>query len=55
MSEPLPPTNAERVERQSPGVPGWVKGLGLALVVLVVVLVVVMAAGIGGDHGPGRH
>jgi hypothetical protein len=37
-----------------PAMPGWVKGLGIALLVLVVIVVVVMLLG-GGEHGPGMH
>jgi len=52
MPDAPPPAGSVR---PGPGVPGWVKGLGLALLVLVVVLLVVLVAGIGGDHGPGQH
>lgn len=37
-----------------PGVPGWVKVLGISLAVLVVVILLVMVIS-GGQHGPGRH
>jgi hypothetical protein len=55
MPDPLIPAGADRGDGQPPGVPGWVKGLGVVLVVLVLVVLVVMVAGIGGEHGPGRH
>lgn len=37
------------------GAPRWVKAFGIAALVLVVLFVFLQLAGIGGDHGPGRH
>lgn len=38
-----------------PGVPRWVKVIGLVVAVLLVAFVVVQVSGIAGEHGPGRH
>ena len=48
------PQAEESPTSQPPGVPVWVKGLGIALGVLVVVVLVVMLFS-GGQHGPGMH
>ncbi len=55
MQEP-PGTGATENQplHQPPGMPRWVKLMGLALVVLVVLAVLAMLL-LGGDHGPGRH
>lgn len=37
-----------------PGVPTWVKVLGISLAALVVLVLIVMVIN-GGQHGPGRH
>jgi hypothetical protein len=37
-----------------PGVPRWVKTLGIVLAVLLLLALLVMLAS-GGQHGPGRH
>jgi hypothetical protein len=39
---------------EPPGMPGWVKGLGIALIALVVAVVLFMLLS-GGQHGPGMH
>jgi hypothetical protein len=54
MTEPPSPQEADHGLERPPGVPFWVKGLGIAIVVLVAVVVIAMAL-IGGEHGPGRH
>jgi hypothetical protein len=54
VTEPPSSHEADHGLQRPPGVPFWVKGLGIAIVVLVVVVVVAMAL-IGGEHGPGRH
>ena len=41
--------------REYPGIPRWVKVSGLIALVLVLLVVVMMVAGVGGQHGPGRH
>lgn len=51
MSHPLPPPDTGR----PPGVPRWVKILGLAVLLLLLVVLVAMVLGVGGEHGPGRH
>ena len=38
-----------------PGVPRWVKVLGIIAIALVVFVLSVLVAGVGGPHGPGRH
>ena len=38
-----------------PGVPRWVKVIGLVAAVLLVAFIVVQVSGIAGAHGPGRH
>jgi uncharacterized protein (DUF305 family) len=38
-----------------PGIPSWVKILGLVALGVVAIVVVVMITGAGGNHGPGRH
>ncbi len=35
--------------------PRWVKILGIIVIVLVLLVGTLMLAGVGGDHGPGRH
>ena len=47
-------TGASAPPEQPPGVPRWVKLMGVALAALVVVAVLAMLL-LGGDHGPGRH
>lgn len=51
MDEPM---GVGATPEEPPGVPRWVKLMGLAVVVLVVVAVLVMLL-LGGEHGPGRH
>lgn len=38
-----------------PRMPRWVKVAGIVVGVLLVVLVILQLAGVGGQHGPGRH
>ena len=38
-----------------PGTPRWVKVSGIVVGVLTLLAVIVMLAGVGGQHGPGRH
>ncbi|GAA1599961.1 hypothetical protein GCM10009789_62640 [Kribbella sancticallisti] len=38
-----------------PGAPRWVKWTLVIIGVLVVLFVVAQIAGVGGEHGPGRH
>ncbi len=35
--------------------PRWVKIVGIIALVLVVLVGILLLAGIGGEHGPGRH
>jgi hypothetical protein len=41
----------ERSRRSAAGMPGWVKGFGVAGAALLVVLIVLVASG----HGPWEH
>ena len=38
-----------------PGVPRWVKVMGIIVLVLVLVFIILQVTGIGGQHSPGRH
>ena len=38
-----------------PGTPRWVKVSGIVIGVLVLIAAIMMLAGVGGQHGPGRH
>jgi len=38
-----------------PGMPRWVKVLGIIALVLVLLIVIALATGLGGPHGPRRH
>lgn len=38
-----------------PGTPRWVKVLGIIGLLLIVAIAVSLVAGVGGEHGPGRH
>ena len=54
---PEPPDNpAVEPDRGSPPrAPRWVKAAAIIVVVLVLVFVLLRLAGVGGEHGPGRH
>ena len=45
---------ASRDEAQ-PGVPRWVKVIGLVMAVVVALVLLAQLTGVAGDHGPGRH
>lgn len=47
--------SAVHAEHQSPGMPRWVKVALLVAAALVVLFLVAQLAGVGGEHGPGRH
>lgn len=38
-----------------PAIPRWVKVSAIVVGLLVVLFVALTLAGVGGDHGPGRH
>ena len=38
-----------------PGVPRWVKGIGIVMAALAALLILARISGITGEHGPGRH
>lgn len=40
---------------QGPGVPRWLKVIGIVVAALIVLLILAQMTGIAGDHGPGRH
>lgn len=44
----------DRQRNAPPGLPRWVKFLGLGTVIVLAVLIVAMLL-IGGEHGPGMH
>ena len=48
---PAPPRPETGVR---PGVPRWVKTLGIVVAALLLLVLIVMLAS-GGQHGPGRH
>ena len=59
MSEQPPPDGADpdpsrMASGVRPGVPRWVKTLGIVVAALVLLALLVMVAS-GGQHGPGRH
>jgi hypothetical protein len=41
--------------QREPGVPRWVKVIGIVVAVLVVLIVIAQLTGIADEHGPGRH
>ena len=55
---PVPPTLARRTEvldsESPPGVPRWVKILGIVTTIVILLAIVAMIL-VGGEHGPGRH
>ncbi|MEV6600053.1 hypothetical protein AB0M36_24845 [Actinoplanes sp. NPDC051346] len=38
-----------------PGVPRWVKVIGVVVATLIALVVLAQVTGLAGDHGPGRH
>jgi len=38
-----------------PGVPRWVKVVGLVVALVVTLVLLAQLTGVGGVHGPGRH
>jgi len=38
-----------------PGVPRWVKVIGIVVAMLIVLVVLAQLTGLAGDHSPGRH
>jgi hypothetical protein len=46
MSQPPP---------EYPGMPRWVKVIGILAATLAVLALVIVLTGVGGPHGPGRH
>ncbi len=38
-----------------PGIPRWVKIAALAVGALILLFLILKIAGVGGEHGPGRH
>lgn len=54
MTGSSPHPRDDRALQGHPGLPRWVKLLGLGAAVLVIVLVVAMLLA-GGQHGPGMH
>jgi hypothetical protein len=58
---PYPPTDQDTDTGVAPdrepttGAPRWVKVLGIIVLGLAILLIGLKLAGIGPDHGPGRH
>lgn len=56
MSEQVPHVRATEPDQPGPpGMPPWVKIAGVVVLALVLLFLVLRLAGLGGDHGPGRH
>jgi hypothetical protein len=56
LADPAPGDDTDASPgREYPGMPRWVKLAGIIALVLILLVVVVMVAGVGGQHGPGRH
>ena len=57
MSEqaPAPEGAAQDGLGSPPGMPRWVRIAAIVVGLLILVFVVLQLAGVGGDHGPGRH
>lgn len=54
MTDPPPPTNAEKMPAAPPKMPRWVKIFGIVAALIVLVALAALIFG-GGQHGPGRH
>lgn len=54
MANPTQPDHGADEQATPPGMPRWVKILGVVAIAVIAVLVAVMLIA-GGDHGPGRH
>jgi hypothetical protein len=54
MTGNAPDQMDDRAADGPPGVPPWVKLLGVGALVVVIVLVLAMLL-VGGEHGPGMH
>jgi hypothetical protein len=56
MSDPTPHARPTEADRQAPpGMPRWVTVAGIVVLALISLFLVLRLAGLGGDHGPGRH
>ncbi len=56
LADPVPGDDTDvGPGRDYPGMPRWVKLAGIIALILILLLVVLMVAGVGGQHGPGRH
>lgn len=56
MTDPRSSDFGHGTDRESPpGMPRWVKVVGLVVLVAALVLVAVLLLGGGGGHGPARH
>lgn len=57
MSEPIAgdETRLEPDGASTTGMPRWVKVSLLVVGLLIAIFIVLQLAGVGGDHGPGRH
>lgn len=48
-------TGADAGHGSPPRMPRWVKVAAVVVGILILLFVVLTLAGVGGDHGPGRH
>ncbi len=55
MADSSADSTRDPVARERPGMPRWVKVIGIAALVVVLLVVVLVLTGAGGEHGPGRH
>ena len=60
MAEPTTPDTSEETGREldhapATGMPRWVKVSLIVVGVLIAVFLLLKVAGVGGQHGPGRH
>jgi hypothetical protein len=39
----------------TPPIPRWVKVFGIIALVVILLVGIILIAGVGGEHGPGRH
>ncbi len=57
MADPAPDAGADPMVDPAPasGMPRWVKVSLIIVAVVILTFVILKIAGVGGEHGPGRH